>query len=1062
MSISEPFVRRPIATSLLMGGLLVVGLVAFPLLPVAPLPQVDFPTINVNARLPGADPQTMASSVAQPLEYQFAEIPGLAQMTSSSALGSTSISLQFDLDRDIDAAAGDVQQAIAAAAGQLPKNMPQPPTYRKTNPADAPIIDLAVHSDVLPITTVDDYAENVLAQQISQIPGIAQVNVGGQQKPAVRIQIDPAKIASLGIQLTDIASTISTATADAPKGSLNGSQQMFTIYANDQLTTAAPWNDLIIAYRKGAPVRIRDVGVAVLGSQNVQSGGWQWVKGWKHSKPGVTLIVRKQAGANVVDVINRIQQVLPKAMRSVPKSIQVDQVAPKTVTIRASLRDVEVTLMITICLVVMVIFLFLRNAWATIIPGVTVPLSLLSTCAVMYLLGFSLDNLSLMALTIAVGFVVDDAIVMLENIYRHIEEGLSPLQATLKGAGEIGFTILSISLSLIAVLIPLLLMGGIIGRLFREFAIVVALTIALSAFIALTLSPTMAAQFIRNEKNARHGRFYLVTERFFDWLIRSYERGLDFVLRHQRPTLYVFFVTMALTIVLYILIPKGFFPQEDTSLIQAGTDAPQNIAYPEMTRRMHLLTDIFEQEPDMQGYVAYLGDGSLNSGNILGGLLPRDQRRDGAHADQIIARMRRKIARVPGATMFLQSRQDVNVGGRQSRAQYQYTLQDIDLDELNTWAPKLLAKLKTLPQLVDVTTDQQSNATMLKLDYDRTAAGRFGIQPQQIDATLADALGQAVVAQYYTQLNSYFVILEITPALQGNLTALQKIYLKSPLTGSMVPLSTFVHYDMTHVTTLTINHQGQFPAVTLSFNLAPGVALGTAVNAVERAESAMGMPGTITATFQGNAQAFQDSLKTEPFLILAALVVVYIILGMLYESYVHPLTILSTLPSAGVGGLLFLMLFHFDLSVIGIVGILLLIGIVKKNGIMMVDFALTAEREEGMDPQSSIRRACLLRFRPIMMTTMSALFGALPLAIGHGTGSELRQPMGVTMVGGLILSQAMTLFTTPVVYLYLDRWANRHHKKVLVSRAMVALTSRSRSARSDPIDIDGATPESGA
>ncbi len=1034
MSISEPFVRRPIATSLLMGGLLLVGLVAFPLLPVAPLPQVDFPTINVTAQLPGADPQTMASSVAQPLEYQFAQIPGLAQMTSTSVLGSTQIALQFDLGRNIDGAAADVQQAIAAAAGQLPKNLPTPPTYKKVNPADSPIVDLAVHSDVLPITTVDDYAETVLAQQVSQIAGVAQVGIGGQQKPAVRIQIDPAKIAALGIQLTDIASTINIATADAPKGSLNGTQRTYTIYANDQLTSAAPWNNVIIAYRNGAPVRIRDVGIAVLGAQNTQQAGWQWLKGWKHSKTGVTLLVFKQPGANVIDVIDRIEQLLPKAMLSVPKSIQVDEIAPKTVTIRASLHDVERTLLLTVCLVVMVIFLFLRNAWATIIPGVTVPLALLSTCALAYLLGFSLDNLSLMALTIAVGFVVDDAIVMLENIYRYIEEGLSPLQATLKGASEIGFTIMSISLSLIAVLIPLLLMGGIIGRLFREFAMVVAMAITLSAFVALTLSPTMGAQFLRNEKKVEHGVFYRTMERFFDWLLDSYTRGLDFVLRHQRATLYVFFATMALSVVLYVVIPKGFFPQEDTSLIQGQADAPEDIAFPEMQGRMHQLTDVFEREPDMAGYVAYLGgNGPINGGFGLAGLLPRDERRDGATADQIMARLSRQIARIPGATMYLQSRQDITVGGRQARAQYQYTLQDIDLDELNAWAPKLLAKLQTLPQLSEVSTDQQSQAPMLKLDYDRDAAGRFGIQPAQIDATLADAFGQAVVSQYYTQLNSYFVVEEITPSLQGDLTTLQKIYLKSPLTGAMVPLSTFVHYDMSHVTTLAINHQGQFPAVTISFNLAPGVALGTAVNAIERAEATMGMPGTITASFQGNAQAFQASLKTEPFLILAALVVVYIILGVLYESYIHPLTILSTLPSAGVGGLLFLMLFHFDLSVIGIVGILLLIGIVKKNGIMMVDFALTAEREQGLDPQSSIRKACLLRFRPIMMTTMAALLGALPLALGHGTGSELRQPLGVTMVGGLILSQAMTLFTTPVVYLYLDRWANRHRRKVYVS-----------------------------
>ncbi len=740
--------------------------------------------------------------------------------------------------------------------------------------------------------------------------------------------------------------------------------------------------------------------------------------------------------------VNRIKALLPQAMLSVPKSIHVDPVAAKTVTILASLHDVELTLMITVCLVVMVIFLFLRNAWATIIPGVTVPLALLSTCALMYLLGFSLDNLSLMALTIAVGFVVDDAIVMLENIYRHIEEGLSPLQATLKGAGEIGFTIVSISLSLIAVLIPLLLMGGIVGRLFREFAIVVAMTIAVSAFVALTLSPTMAAQFVRNEKNVQHGVLYRTIERGFQALIGAYERGLDFVLRHQRPTLYVFFATMALTIVLYVMIPKGFFPQEDTSLIQGQTDAPQDIAFPEMKRRMHQLTDVFEHDPDMAGYVAYLGgNGPLNSGFVLAGLLPRDARKDGANADQIIVRLRRQIAKVPGATMDLQSRQDITVGGRGSRTEYQYTLQDLNLDELNTWAPKLLAKLQTLPELADVTTDQQSNATMLSMHYNRDAAARFGIQPAQIDATLEDAFGQAIASQYYTQLNSYFVILEITPSLQGSLTTLQKIYLKSPATGTAVPLSTFVHYDMNHVTTLAINHQGQFPSVTTSFNLAPGVALGTAVNVIQRVEANMGMPQTITASFQGTAQAFQASLKTEPFLILAALVCVYIILGMLYESYIHPLTILSTLPSAGVGGLLCLMMFHFDLSVIGIVGILLLIGIVKKNGIMMVDFALSAEREEGLDPEASIRKACLLRFRPIMMTTMAALFGALPLALGHGTGSELRQPMGVTMVGGLVLSQAMTLFTTPVVYLYLDRWANRYHKKGRVSRAMAALTA---------------------
>ncbi len=994
----------------------------------APLPQIDFPTLQVSANLPGASPETMASSVAQPLEYQFSEIPGLAQMTSTSVLGSTSIALQFDLDRNIDAAAQDVEAAISAAGGQLPKNLPAPPTYKKVNPADPPIAMLAVHSDVLPMTTVDNYAENILAQQISQIPGVAQVNVGGQQKPAVRVQVDPAKMAALGIQLTDVASLINTATVDAPKGAINGPTHSYTIYDNDQLLKAAPWNDVVIAYRNGAPVRIRDIGVAVDGPENNQVTGWQWEKGWAHSTPGIVLLIMKQPGANIIDTVERVEQLLPKAMLSVPKSIQVDQIGDRTITIRASLKDVEFTLALTVCLVVMVIFLFLRNAWATIIPGVTVPLALLGTCALMYLLHFSLDNLSLMALTIAVGFVVDDAIVMLENIYRHMEAGLPPLQATLKGAREIGFTILSISISLVAVFIPLLLMGGIVGRLFREFAITVTMTIAVSAFVALTLSPTMAALFLRNEHGAQHGRFYRTVERFLEGMSNAYGRGLDFVMRHQRTTLYVFFGTMGLTVVLYILIPKGFFPQEDTSLLVGQSDAPQDISFDEAVRRQHMLTDVLEHDPDLGGYVAVAGGGRpVNNSMVFAALLPRDQRK--ADADQIIARLRRQIAKVPGATLFLQSRQDINVGGRPSRTQYQYTLEDTDLDELNTWAPKLLAKLQTLPELRDVATDQQNNSTMLSMTIDRDAAARFGIQPAQIDTTLADAFGQAEVTQFFTQLNSYHVILEVTPALQSDPATLQKIYIKAPVTGAMVPLSTFVRYDTQHVTFLSINHQGQFPAVTLSFNLAPGAALGTAVDAITHAAATIDLPSTVTGSFQGTAQAFQTSLKSEPYLILAALIVVYIILGMLYESYIHPLTILSTLPSAGVGALLVLMLFHFDLSVLAIVGILLLIGIVKKNGIMMVDFAITAERGEGMAPEEAIRRACLLRFRPIMMTTMAALLGALPLALGRGTGSELRQPLGVTMVGGLILSQAMTLFTTPVVYLYLDRLANRHRSR---------------------------------
>jgi hydrophobe/amphiphile efflux-1 (HAE1) family protein len=1046
MSISEPFVRRPIATSLLMGGILLLGIVAFPLLPVAPLPQIDFPTLSVSARLPGASPETMASAVAQPLEYQFAQIPGLTQMTSTSVLGQTGITLQFALDRNIDGAAQDVEAAISAASGQLPRNLPSPPTYKKVNPADSPVVILAVHSDVLPATVVDQYAENVIAQQISQIPDVGQVNVFGQRKPAIRVQVDPAKIAALGIQLTDVASVISSASVDAPKGSINGATHNYTIYDNDQLLNAAPWNNIVVAYRNGAPVRIKDIGRAVDDAENTQSVGWAWVKGWPESKQAICLAVFKQPGANVVDLVEHIKSALPNIMLSVPKSVRVEQIGDRTVTIRASLKDVERTLLITVCLVIMVIFLFLRNAWATIIPGITVPLALLGTCAVMYVLHFSLDNLSLMALTVAVGFVVDDAIVMLENIYRHIEEGLPPLQATLKGAREIGFTILSMSISLIAVFIPLLLMGGIVGRLFREFAITLSMTIVVSALVSLTLSPTMSAQFVRNEKNAKHSAFYLAIERFLKRMLDAYTRGLDFVLRHQRPTLYVFFATMALTVVLYMLIPKGFFPQEDTSNIAGEADAPQDVSYSQMVRLLHSITDVMQKDPGMSGYVTFVGGGRpLNNPMVFASLTPRDERT--ATADDIIARLRREITKLPGATMFLQSRQDINVGGRLSRTQYQYTLQGVDLNELNRWAPKVLAKMQTLPELRDVASDQQNNSTMLSVVIDRDAAARFGIQPALIDQTLADAYGQAQVTQYFTQQNSYHVVLEINPALQADPNSLQKIYIKSPTTGAMVPLSTFVHYDTQHVTFLSINHQGQFPAVTLSFNLAPGAALGTAVDDIQRAVANLGMPGTITGSFQGTAQAFQSSLKSEPYLILAALVVVYIVLGMLYESYVHPLTILSTLPSAGVGALLVLMMFHFDLSVIGIVGILLLIGLVKKNGIMMVDFAITAEREQGVAPEAAIRQACLLRFRPIMMTTSAALLGALPLALGHGTGSELRQPLGVTMVGGLIFSQAMTLFTTPVVYLYLDRLARgRRHRKAKArattpEEAVAALTA---------------------
>ncbi|HEY6516954.1 MAG TPA: multidrug efflux RND transporter permease subunit [Steroidobacteraceae bacterium] len=1030
MSISTPFIRRPVATSLLMAGILLIGLVAFPLLPVAPLPQVDFPTLIVSASLPGASPETMASAVATPLEYQFMEVPGVTQLTSQSVLGSTSITVQFDLSRNIDAAAQDIQAAIDAAAGQLPKDLPSPPSYRKENPADSPILIYAVHSDTLPITTVDDYAENILVQQMSRIPGVGQVSLGGQQKPAVRIQVDPAKMANMGIQLTDVASVIQTATVDSAKGAINGTLHSFAIYDNDQLLTAKPWNQVIIAYRNGAPVRVSDIGQAIDGPENTQMVGFQ------NGKPGVLLMVFKQPGANVIETARRVEAILPQAMAAMPPAIKLTKINDRTVTINASVHDVEYTLMISISLVVLVIFLFLRNVWATIIPGITVPLALFGTCAVMYVLGYSLDNLSLMALTIAVGFVVDDAIVMLENIYRHIEAGMAPMEAALKGASEIGFTIMSISLSLIAVFIPLLLMSGIVGRLFREFAITVTLTIVVSAFVALTLSPMMCALFLRDERHVRHGRLYEASERVFQRSLALYERGLDFVLRHQSQTLMVFVATLVLAGALYVIEPKGFFPQEDTSLIKGITDASQDISFTEMKSRVRQLMQVVSKDPDVESSMVFLGGGHpMNNGFTMISLKPRGQRKDGA--DQIIRRLRKEIAKVPGATIYLQSAQDVNVGGRTSRTQYQYTLQDADLNELSSWAPKMLAVMQKLPQLADVASDQQTNSTQLKVDIDRDQASRFGIPISQIDQTLYDAFGQAQITQYFTQLNAYHVILEVPPNLQEDPNTLRLLYIRSPLTGEMVPLSTLVKFDTHHSAVLSINHQNQFPCVTLSFNLAPGASLGQAVDAIQKTADTMRLPPTITATFQGTAQAFQASLASEPYLILAAIVVVYIILGMLYESYIHPLTILSTLPSAGVGALLMLMAFHFDLSIIALIGIILLIGIVKKNGIMMVDFAIQAERDEHLTPVQSIRKACVLRFRPIMMTTMSALLGALPLMLGQGTGSELRQPLGYTMVGGLLLSQTLTLFTTPVIYLYLDRlntrltswWGRAHHEE---------------------------------
>ena len=1027
--ISAPFIKHPIATTLLMLAVFCVGLVAYPLLPVAPLPQVDFPTIVVSASLPGGSPDTMASSVAQPLERQFAQIPGVAQLTSTSSLGSSAVTIQFDLDRNIDGAANDVQAAINAASGQLPKNLPSPPTWRKVNPADSPIMLLSATSDILPLTVVDDNADTKIAQQISQIAGVSQVTIGGEQKPAIRIQIDPAKLVTKGLSLEDVRTVVSNTTVNAAKGNIDGQLQSFTIFANDQLLAPKDWDNTIVAYRNGGPVRISDIGTAVPAAENVKEAAWA------NGKRGVFLIIFKQPGANVIDIVDKIKQELPRLQASIPASIKLGIISDRTQTIRASVDDVQYTLVLTIFLVVMVIFVFLRSLWATIIPSITVPLALLGAIALMWVAGYSLDNLSLMALTISVGFVVDDAIVMLENIERHLEEGMTPFQAAMKGAGEIGFTILSISISLIAVLIPLLLMSGIVGRLFREFSITLAMTILMSAFVSLTLTPMMAAKFLKSHGQTKHGRLYMASERMFDAILHAYEIGLDVCLRWRFATLLVFFATVGLTAYLFAVIPKGFFPSQDTGLILGQAEGAQDISFADMSRKLEQISDVVVKDPAVYSTaIATGGSGATNNARVFITLKPRDQR--DATAQQIIARLRPKIAMIPGAALFMQAAQDIRVGGRASRTEFQYTLQDPDFDELNVWSPRLLDKLKTLPQLRDVATDQQSAGTTLTLTIDRDQASRYGITAQLIDDTLYDAFGQRQVTQYFTQVNSYHVILEILPQLQGKVDSLNNLYLHSPVTGGDVPLSALAHWTTDPTQPLSISHQGQFPAVTISFNLAPGTALSQATQAIVQAQADMNLPGTILGTFQGTAQAFQQSLSTVPLLIVAALVVVYIILGILYESFIHPLTILSTLPSAGVGALAILMWFGFDFSLIALIGVILLIGIVKKNGIMLVDFAIVAERDEGLTAEAAIRKAALLRFRPILMTTMAAMLGGIPLMLGTGTGSEIRQPLGYAMVGGLIVSQVLTLFTTPVIYVYLDHIAEwlggggLHHEAV--------------------------------
>jgi hydrophobe/amphiphile efflux-1 (HAE1) family protein len=1017
MSISAPFIKRPIATSLVAAAVFLVGLAAYPLLPVAPLPNVEFPTLTVTAQYPGASPETMASTVATPLETEFGQmLPGLSQMTSASVLGTTQITLQFGLTTNLGNAETLVLEAINAAEGSLPAAMPSPPTFRAINPADSPIMILAMQSDQAPITDVDSYAENVVEQQISQLPGVGQVLVGGQQTPAIRVQVDPARLAEMGLTLEDVRSVLTSATVDDPKGSVDGPDRSFTIYANDQLTRAAPYNNVIIGYRSGAPIRIRDIGRAVAGPQNRELGAWT------NGKQSVLLLVFKQPNANVISTANGIKAQLPALERDFPADIHLNVVSDRTLTIRASVRDVEFTLLLAICLVVMVIFLFLRNVWATIIPSVTIPVALAGTLGAMYLCGFSLDNLSLMGLTIAVGFVVDDAIVMLENIFRHIEGGMKPVDAALQGAGEIGFTIVSISVSLIAVFIPLLLMGGIVGRLFREFAICVTMTIVISAMISLTLTPMMAARFLTAEAH-QHGRFYNAVERVFDGMVGFYAKTLDVALRFRLMTLIVFLATVSLTCALYVFIPKGFFPTQDTGIIIGITEVAQDASYTQMAARQQQVDQLVLHDPAVASVVSSVGAGAggqtANNGRMYITLKPWNQR-PGEDATKVIERLDQKMGSLAGIRLFMQPAQDVSVGARLGRTLYQYTLEDTNQGELNSWAPKILARMRRLPILADVTSDQENSGTTETLTYSRDQASRFGILPATIDNILYDAFGQREVAQYFTGNKAYYVVLEATPDEYGKLATLKKLYVKSS-SGGAVPLSTLVHETSVPVQPLAINHQSQFPAVTVSFNLKGNASLGAAVTQVQSMEASMGVPATVQGSFQGTAQAFQASLGSEPILVAAALIAVYIILGILYESYILPLTILSTLPSAGVGALLMLMIFHYQLTVIALIGIILLIGIVKKNGIMMVDFAITAERRDGLSSHDAIRQACLLRFRPILMTTMAALFSGLPLMLESGAGSELRKPLGVAMVGGLLLSQVLTLYTTPVIYLYLDR-----------------------------------------